>query len=137
MLHTEYAARKALDLKHNFGILPKIEKKSNGKTLLPETIALIKEFYEDDEYTRMCPGAKEFKSIYRWHQSKKNNRILLLLSITELSNEFQKKYPNIKVGLSKFFELRPKWIVTASDSVMYVCACEIHQNVKLMTNSIL
>ena len=30
----------------------------------PETIALIKGFYEDDEYTRTCPGAKEFKSIY-------------------------------------------------------------------------
>ena len=34
--------------------------------------------------------------------------------------------------MSKFFNLRPKWVVTAADS----CAsnvCEIHQNVELMT----
>ena len=35
--------------------------------------------------------------------------------------------------MSKFFNLRPKWVVTAADS----CAsnvCEIHQNVELMTS---
>ena len=70
----------------------------------------------------MCPGAKESKLIYIDGVKIKKQKRLLLLNIRELYNEFKKKYPNAKVGLSKFFELRPKWIVTASDSGMYnVC----------------
>ena len=35
--------------------------------------------------------------------------------------------------MSKFFNLRPKWVVTAGDSCESN-VCEIHQNVELMTS---
>ena len=42
----------------------------------------------------------------------------------------------MQIGLSNFFSLRPKWVITANDSCMNVCVCAIHQNVKLMTHAV-
>ena len=47
--------------------------------------------------------------------------------------EFKEKYPDHKIGFSKFAELRPKHCVLAGASGTHsVCVCTIHQNVKLM-----
>ena len=43
----------------------------------------------------------------------------------------------MKIGLSKFAELRPKECVLAGASGTHnVCVCTIHQNVKLMLSAI-
>ena len=61
---------------------------------------------------------------------KGRNKRLLLVNIKELYLEFRKKYinnsqgndnPKIHIELSKIFSLRPKWVVTASDSCMNDC----------------
>ena len=77
---------------------------------------------------------------------KGRNKSLLLVNIKELYVQFRKKYmknsqgndnPNIHIGLSNFFSLRLKWVVTANDSCMNnVCVCAIHQTVKLMTHAV-
>ena len=55
----------------------------------------------------------------------------------EAFEEFKSKFPNHKVGFSKFAELRPKHCVLAGVSGTHtVCVCTIHQNVKLMMNAI-
>lgn len=60
---------------------------------------------------------------------------LLLCNIDELYQRFKDEYPNIKVGLTKFFTLRPKQCILAGDSGTHmVCVCTYHQNVKLMLN---
>ena len=103
----------------------------------------MKQFYEDDEYSRMCPGAKEYKSVTTDSVKRKKQKRLLLVNIKELYLEFWKKYinnsqendnPKIHIRCLNFFSLRPKWVVTASDSCMNVCA--IHQNVELMMHAI-
>ena len=133
---TLHAVRKSQALRKELGILPKIPAKK-GKVLSNETIDLVKAFYEDDEYSRMCPGAKEYKSVKINNIKVRKQKLLLLLNIKELYEEFKKKHPSVKIGLSKFFDLRPKWVVTAADSgTSNVCVCEIHQNVKLMTSAL-
>ena len=77
---------------------------------------------------------------------KGRNKSLLLVNIKELYVQFRKKYmknsqgndnPNIHIGLSNFFSLRLKWVVTANDSCMNnVCVCAIHRIVKLMTHAV-
>lgn len=58
---------------------------------------------------------------------------LLLCNINELYQHFKLEYPDTKVGLSKFFSLRPKQCILAGDSGTHiVCVCIYHQNVKLM-----
>ena len=59
----------------------------------------------------MCFDAKEFKSVKVNGVKVQKQKKLLLLNIKELFQEFQKKYPLIKIGLSKTFDLRSKWVV--------------------------
>ena len=108
----------------------------------------MKQFYEDDEYSRMCPGAKQYKSksVTIDGVKRKKQKRLLLVNMKELYLEFRKKYinnsqgndnPEIHIVLPKNFSLRQKWVVTASDSYMdNVCVCAIHQNLKLMTHAV-
>ena len=54
-----------------------------------------------------------------------------------LHRAFKDEYPEIRIGLSKFAESRPKHCVLAGASGMHsVCVCTIHQNVKLMIHGV-
>ena len=92
----------------------------------------MKKFYEDDEYSRMCPGAKEYQSVTIDCVNRKKQKGLLLVNIKELYLEFRKTYisnsqendnPKIHIGLSNFFSLRLKWVITACDKCMNICVC--------------
>ena len=69
----------------------------------------------------------------------KKKKRLLLVNIKEkiyINNSQGNDNPKIHIGLSNFFSLRPKWVVTADDSCMNnVFVCAIYQNVKLMTHA--
>ena len=55
------------------------------------------------------------------------------MNLNELYQAFKKDHPEIKIGISKFCELRPKnCIKVGSHGSHSVCVCKIHQNVKLM-----
>jgi hypothetical protein len=56
----------------------------------------------------------------------------------ELHIEFKKKYNYLKVGFSKFCELRPKWCIPVggASGLHAVCVCQYHQNVKLLVQKI-
>ena len=73
-----YSVRKAASLKKEQGILPKLDNVTN----------LVKQFYEDNEYSRMCPGAKEYKSVTPDSVKRKKQKRLLLVNIKELYLEF-------------------------------------------------
>ena len=58
---------------------------------------------------------------------------IVLSDLKEVYQLFSEKYPNIRIGFSKFAELHPKECVFAGASGTHcVCVCTIHQNVKLM-----
>ena len=74
-----------------------------SKTLPQETLDLVQSFFEEDEYSRQMPGKKDYLSIGRnVHKQKR----LVLCDLSELYSAFRDKYPNIKIGFSKFFTLR-------------------------------
>ena len=70
------SVRKAASLKKEQGIWPKLPRKK-GHQLDDDVINLVKQFYEDDEYSRMCPGAKEYKSVTIDGVKRKNQKGLL------------------------------------------------------------
>ena len=42
---------------------------------------------------------------------------------------FKEKYPNVKLGFSKFCTFQPKWcVLTGFSGTHSVCVCSIHQN---------
>lgn len=106
---TQYMVKLSRELYKDSGILGDPAKR-HGKTCSQETLNAVKQFYEDDEFSRMCPGKKGFVSVKdetgRIHKQKR----LLLTNIKEMHIEFKKR-THLKIGLSKFCELRPRWCI--------------------------
>lgn len=105
---TDYVVRSSRASKKEKGILADVDPKK-GKALSKDVEDPVCLFYEDDEFTRMMPGKKDFVSIGRnIHKQKR----LLLCNIHELYVTFKERNPAMKIGFSKFCSLRPKWCVT-------------------------
>jgi hypothetical protein len=132
---SEYKVREARKLLKDKGVLGDIEPKL-GRPLAKAVEERIKNFYYNDEYSRLMPGAKDYKSVRdsdgkRVHRQKR----LILMNLNELYENYRMKYPEDKVGLSKFCMLRPQECVTVGCRGTHsVCVCTIHQNVKLMVS---
>ena len=61
----------------------------------------------------------------------------LLLNLHELYVAYKTKYPNNKIGFSKFCELQPAWCLPVTAAGMHnVCLCQSHQITKLLTSVI-
>ena len=134
---TEHKVKLARKLMKEKGILGDIEPKL-GKPISKEVEVRVKDFFQSDEYTRLLPGAKDYKSVkeldgQRVHKQKR----LILMNLNELYENYKTKYPDDKVGLSKFCMLRPKECITVGCRGTHsVCVCTIHQNVKLMLSAL-
>ncbi len=99
---TNYLIRQARTLKSDPGLLADPPSK-RGRPLSDEVIQAVRNFCEDEEFSRICPGQKDFKSIKaddctRQHKTKR----LLLASLKELHIELKKRHPKFKIGLSSF-----------------------------------
>ena len=54
----------------------------------------------------------------------------------KLYTTFKEKHPNVNIGFSKFFVLRPKQCVLADSKINHsVCVCSTHPNVKLLVDA--
>ena len=94
----------------------------------------VTKFYLSDDISRIMPGMKDYVSVrgtngQRVHQQKR----LLLCNLKETYSEFKIRNPALKVGFSRFAQLRPRECILAGASGTHtVCVCQIHQNAKLM-----
>lgn len=79
------------------------------------------------------PGKKDFVSVKKDAKRLHVQKRLVLSNLKDVYREFKIKFPCLKIGFSKFADLRPKHCVLAGGSGTHtVCVCTIHQNVKLM-----
>ena len=130
---SRYLVQKAFKLRGDTGICSMLPKKA-GKSLPPWVITNIRQFYEDDQNSRLLPGKKgDFFSVARNEDVKKR---LLLCNLKELYQYFKNKFSRYILGFSKFCTLRPRWCVTVHASGAHaVCVCTIHQNVILLADA--
>ena len=129
---SNYMVHKAKELVKEKGILSTPNPKP-GHDLPAETIDLVQSFYECDEVSRMMPGYKDFVSVRQAEGRVHIQKRLILSNLKETYQLFKEKYPDQKIGFSKFADVRPKHCVLAGASGTHsVCVCTIHQNVKLM-----
>ena len=112
-------ARKAKQLVEEFGILSSPNPRG-GRKLPVETENLVKSFYLREDISRILPGKKDFISV-KLNDGKRTHvqKQLLLCNIDELYQKFKTEHPNVKVGLTKFFTLRPKQCVLAGESATH------------------
>jgi len=131
---TDYMARQAKKLVSLKGVLSSPDPKP-GRPLDIETTLLVKEFYNDDEVSRIMPGKSDVVSVREGTSKILVQKRLILSNLNEIYQQFKVKYHGKKIGFSKFCELRPSnCIVAGANGTHSVCVCLIHQNVKLMMN---
>ena len=56
----------------------------------------------------------------------------MLMSLREAHNKFKEEHPSLKIGLTKFFELRPTHVILFDQIPHQVCVCSYHENVRLL-----
>lgn len=129
-------ARIAKQLKKSSGTLASLIARSR-KTLPPETVKKVIDYYENDINSRIMSNKKDTVTVHIDDEKTKKQKRLLLNDIKNLHVEFKKNFPEYPIGLTKFAELRPKWCVLAGSAGTHnVCVCIIHQNFKAMIDAI-
>ncbi|KAL5509316.1 hypothetical protein EMCRGX_G004658 [Ephydatia muelleri] len=112
---TYHMARLSKQLVSSKGILTTPNPRP-GKTLSTRTVQLVTSFYLSDAISRMMPGKKDCISIRVNGEKEHVQKRLLLSSMREAYQQFQVDHPDVKIGLTKFVELRPKNVVLAGAS---------------------
>ncbi|PSN43647.1 hypothetical protein C0J52_16667 [Blattella germanica] len=127
-----HVARTAKITQVNKGIMSVPDRKYERH--LPEnTQQLIKNFYQEDDISRIIAGMKDTKSVKEGDRKVKKQKSLLLANLKELYKEFKKRNPSHKVGFSSFASLRPKYcVLSGTPGTHNVCVCTICENLKLM-----
>ena len=132
---SDYMARKCKQLVRDKGILSRPDPKP-GPSLPSETVQIISNFYQSDEISRVMPGKKDFISVKHEGRRVHTQKRLILSNLKEVYHAFKDAYPDKKVGISKFADLRPQHCILAgasgTHSVSRACVCTIHQNMMLM-----
>ena len=80
------------------------------------------------------PGKKDFVSVQKNINEQTH---LLLRNLSDFYSNFKQDFPKAKISFSKFCSLRPKWCISVGSSGAHsVCVCAIHQNFKLMLDTV-
>ena len=82
-------ARKSKELEKEKGLVLEIAKKK-GKVLATDIAESVAAFYEDDQFSRNCPGKKEFVIVRINGEKVHKQKRLLLVNLKELHQEFKK-----------------------------------------------
>ena len=121
---SKYLAKCAKKLVQNKGILSSPNSKTRP-SLSEDTVELVKSFYCSDSISRVMPGNKDFLSVRKADGEKEHRqKRLVLYNLKEAYHQFKTEHPDVKVGFSKFAELRPKECVLAGATGTHsVCVC--------------
>jgi transposase len=110
-----YMARKSKKLVEEKGILS-LPDPVRGPSLLQETVDIVCAFYESDDISRVMPGKKDFVSVKKEGKRQHIQKRLVLSNLREVYHEFKERFPDQKIGFSKFADLRPKHCILAGAS---------------------
>ena len=113
------------------------ESQQNQKGLSEATVLMVKAFYERDDISRQAPGRKDSKKILQEDGTRYQVQVRhLTFSILEAYALFKEEYPNVKIGKSKFADLRPKHVLLQNKLPHNVCLCRYHENFILAVNAL-
>ena len=105
-------------------------------SLSPQIIASVKNFYVREDISRTSPGKRDVVTIRDQDGKRKMQKRHMYMSIKEAHGIFKEENPDIKIGLSKFAELRPPNVLLSSQTPSNVCTCIYHENMILALSAI-
>lgn len=91
----------------------------------------VQKFLEDDQYSRLCAGKKEFITKNKVRKQKRYQ----LDTLRNLHKEFLKS-GNVLISYSMFARLRPFWIVAPKVIDRDTCMCTLHSNIQLVVSAL-
>lgn len=109
---------------------------STRKCLPEATVAKVTGFYFNDEISRASPNVKDYVMVKEGNKRKKVSVKHLMYPIKEVYAMFCEENPDLKVSVSKFFNLRPVNVLSFTKMPHNVCCCHIHENVRFMLKSL-
>ena len=112
------------------------DRKKRCDAFTDDEVKMVQNFYVRDDISRMLPGKKGYVSVKqadgkREHRQKR----VLLLKIGE-AHELFKEESSVKIGKSKFAELRPPQVLPSSAFDQEVCICKYHENIDLLLHGL-
>ena len=96
-----------------------------------ETVNKAKEFYEQDDISRILPGKRDVVTVKTDKGKEKFQKRHLYMSLRETHSIFLEENPEVHIGLTKFSLLRPAHVKFSSQTLANVCTCIYHQNIIL------
>ena len=129
-----YRAEKAHKLRGEFGAFSAPEFQVPKNTIQPEVEMAVKKFYVDDANSRVIPGERNAIMAKDINGEKKRiSKRLIYTSLKELFAEFVAINPDMKIGITKFSQLRPKYCAWPGPNGHHVtCVCVLHENFRVL-----
>lgn len=93
-----------------------------------ETKDLVIDFYEREDISRQAPGRKDVITVRENGIKYKMQTRHLQCSIKEVFAMFKADHSDVKIGKTKFAELRPKHVLLSNKLPHNVCLCKCHEN---------
>lgn len=104
--------------------------------LSEETEMKVKQFFVRDDISRMCPGKKDVISVKTPTGREIHQKRYLVMSIGESHKLFLSENPDLNIGMTKFHELRPKYVLPFGKKDQEVCMCIYHENISMILSGI-
>lgn len=123
---TEYQARLALEVRQTAGILAYPISCRGNESIDHNTIDQVLDYYRRDGISRPSPNKKDVVLINGVPVGKR----FMQMTISQAFESFRMENPSVKIGRSKFFDLRPKNV--KPESPHDVCVCIYHENLALL-----
>lgn len=123
---SEHQARQAILLRRERDVLAFPEYSRGNKPLDDDTVQLVVQFYLQDGISRVSSNTKDVLKI-------KDELVpvrFMEMSIQEALRKFYNEYPNVKVGKSTFYSLKPRQVKISSPHE--TCICQTHENMSLL-----
>ena len=100
-----------------------INRQTRSDSFLMETKQLLTEFYQQDNIHRIAPGKCDTVTVNGKEKLQKRHSYM---PIKETYAVFKNKYPNVKIGISKFASAQPSQVLLSSEVFSNVCTCIYH-----------
>ena len=119
-----------------FGDDATMRKKTRIGSIQKDTVDKVNSFYCRDNISRIAPGRRDVVTVRDEAGKKKLQKRHLVMSVKECYATFKESNPDVKIGVSKFAEIRPPNVLLSSETPSNVCQCIYHQNFILALSSI-
>jgi hypothetical protein len=114
-----------------------LKRNETPKVISPPLLArTIGEFYESDIISRQLPGRKDYITVVKNGRKERVQKKILMTTVMEAFQQFKLMNPDVKIGKSKFANLRPKNVVPITEKDHTVCCCSYHENFEMLFNGI-